>query len=114
MQRMDEAMNSGSMSLWVPPRMLPASIALRGPGRLGREGAEGVLIFNAGHGLYTTDLVAQFYLEEFGSLDWLDDYLRNEAMTHLVRDLQNPPEEEEEEEEFLMKNMVLSVEPDEV
>jgi hypothetical protein len=111
---MDETMSAGSMSLRVPPRTLPAAIALRGPGRLGREGAEGVLIFNAGQGLFTTDLVAQFYTQEFGTLDWLDDYLRNEAMTHLVRDLQNPPEEEEEEEEFLMKNMVLSVEPDEV
>jgi len=107
---------AGSMSVWVPPRMLPASIALRGPGRLGREGAEGVFIFNAGQGLRTTDLVAQFYTQEFSSLDWLDDYLRDLETTNLVRDLQNPPEEEEEEEEeeFLMKNIVLSVEPDSV
>jgi hypothetical protein len=111
---MDETMSAGSMSLWVPARTFPASIALRGPGRLGRGGAEGVLIFNAGHGLLTTDLVAQFYTQEFGSLDWLDDYLRSDETTHLVRDLQNPPEEEEEEEEFLMKNIVLSVEPDQV
>lgn len=107
-------MSAGSMSLWVPARTLPAAIALRGPGRLGRDGAEAVLIFNAGHGLLTTDLFSQFYAQEFGSLDWLDDYLRNDEMTYLVRDLQNPAEEEEEEEEFLMKNMVLSVEPDQV
>ena len=107
-------MTAGSMTVLVPPRMLPASIALRGPGRLGREGAEGVFIFNAGLGLLTTDLVAQFYTQAFAGLDWLDDYLRDLETTNLVRDLQNPLEEEEEEEEFLMKNIVLSVEPDSV
>jgi hypothetical protein len=106
--------NAVSVQAWVPARQIPAALALRGPGHFGRDGAEGVLIFNASQSGRTIDLVKQFYAEEIHSLDWLEDYLRDPAITHLVRDLISPPEEEEEPEEFLLKNMVTSVEPDEV
>jgi hypothetical protein len=106
--------NTVSVRAWVPTRQIPPALALRGPGQLGRDGAESILIFNASQSGRGVDLVKQFYAEEITGLDWLEDYLRDPATTHLVHDLLTPQEEEEEQEEFMLKSMVLSVEPDEV
>lgn len=106
--------NAITARAWVPARQIPAAVALRGPGQLGRDGTEGILIFNAGQGGRAIDLLKQFCDEEIAGLDWLEDYLRDPDTTHLVHDLLTPQEEDEEEEEFMLKNMVLSVEPDEV
>jgi hypothetical protein len=106
--------NAVSVRAWVPTRQIPPALTLRGPGRLGRDGAEGVLIFNASQSGRAIDPIKQFYAEELAGLDWLEDYLRDPATTLLVRDLITPPEAEEEPEEFLLKNMVTSVEPEEV
>jgi hypothetical protein len=105
---------AGGLRLVVPARQWPAALALRGPGQLGGDGPEGVLIFDAGRGGRGLDPLARFYDEEITSLDWLEDYLRDAAMTIMVRDLQDPPEDEEEVEEVFLKNMVLNAGADEI
>jgi hypothetical protein len=107
-------MGAGGLRLWVPARQFPAALALRGPGQLGRDGPEGVLIFDAGRGGRGLDPLARFYAEEISSLDWLDDYLRDVATTNMVRELQEPQEDEEEVEEVFLKNMVISEGADDI
>ncbi len=101
---------AGGSRVLVPARQLPASLRLRGPGQLGREGPEGILIFDAGQGGRSIDPLARFVAEEADGLDWLDDYLRDLATTSLVRELQSPAEEDVEEEPVYYKNMVTTVE----
>ena len=83
----------------VPVRKLfgfPSTVASGAPGQLGREGVTNVLIFNAGASIRGADLVARFWAEEGGTLDWLDDFLRDPQMDLIVR----APEVSDEEDEF--------------
>jgi hypothetical protein len=99
---------AGGVQVLVAARQWPAALALRGPGQLGREGAEGVLIFDAGQGGRRLDPLVRFYDEEITALDWLEDYLRDVATTNLVRDLQDPPDDDAEVEEVFLTKMVLN------
>jgi hypothetical protein len=48
------------------------------------------------------------------TLDWLEDYLRDAAVTNMVRDLLDPQEDDEEVEEMFLKNMVLNAGADDI
>lgn len=90
------ALNSGPGALVRKLAGFPATVVSGGPGQLGREGVTNVLIFNAGASIKGIDLVARFWAEESGTLDWLDDFLRDPQMDLIMR----APEESDEEDEF--------------
>ncbi len=85
----------------------PAALAIRGPGQLGRAGAESILIFDAGQDGCRADPIRRFYAEDEAALDWLEDYLRDPDTTVMVRDLLEPEDAEDEPEEVFQKNIVL-------
>ncbi len=74
----------------------PSTVASGAPGQLGRDGVTNVLIFNAGASIKGIDLVARFWAEESGTLDWLEDFLRDPQMDLIVR----APDEADEDDAF--------------
>ncbi len=72
----------------------------RGPGRLGKEGAPGVVLWSAGSGILDTDLFGCFWDYEFGQMTWLDGFLCDPATTAWFEVLANPPEEDDLPEEL--------------
>src|SRR5271156_6802213 len=85
----------------VPPSRLPASLAIRGPRRLGAEGPTGVMIFNAGETCRSHDMMARFFGEEIDGLHWLEDYLLDREMLNIFARLEGTNFEPEDEEEIL-------------
>jgi hypothetical protein len=99
----------------VPPSRLPASLAIRGPGRLGAEGPTGVMIFDAGKTFLGHDMVARFFGEEIDLLHWLEDYLRDRETLNMFARLDDPSaahEAEGEEEVLYDKKALVDVDND--
>jgi hypothetical protein len=91
----------------VPPSRLPASLAIRGPGRLGAEGPTGVMIFDAGETCRSHDMVARFFGEEIDGLHWLEDYLLDRDMLNVFARLETAEFEPDDEEDALYDKKAL-------
>jgi hypothetical protein len=93
----------------VPPSRVPASLAIRGPGRLGAEGPTAVMIFDAGETCRSHDMVARFFGEEIDLLHWLEDYLVDRETLNMFARLDDPnsAHEPEGEEEILYDKKAL-------
>ena len=101
-------MDSASSRMIVPPSRVPASLAIRGPGRLGAEGPTGVMIFDAGKTCLSHDMVARFFGEEIDLLQWLEDYLRDrETLNMFARLDENSAHDPDGEEEILYDKKAL-------
>ena len=85
-----------------------ASLAV-GPGWLGRGGAAGVMLFSAGHGIWTDDLFAGFWRDDAGAMDWRTDFKCDPAFDHMLAILAAPPEEDEEPEEMYARNQLSTL-----
>ncbi|MEJ0048787.1 MAG: hypothetical protein WDN04_23800 [Rhodospirillales bacterium] len=91
----------------VPPCRVAAAIALRGPGRLGVEGPTGVMIFDAGKGCGTGDMVARFFGEEIDGLHWLEDYLVDRDMLNIFARLEDAETGADDDEEVVYDRKAL-------
>ncbi len=101
--------SSAAWRTTVPASGLPAAIAVRGPGRLGREGASGVMIFDAGQDCRSGDMMARFFSEEIDSLLWLEDYLLDNALLKLREVPEDgPPGLAEDDDEIAYQKSALT------
>jgi hypothetical protein len=91
----------------VPPSRVPASLAIRGPGRLGVEGPCGVMIFDAGETCRSRDMMALFFGEEINGLHWLEDYLLDRDMLNIFAKLEAIEHEPDDEEDILYDKKAL-------
>jgi hypothetical protein len=91
----------------VPPGRVPAALALRGPGRLGAEGATGVMIFDAGQACRSGDMMARFFGEEIDGLHWLEDYLLDRDMLNTFANLEEAVPGLDDEEDVLYDRKAL-------
>ena len=93
-------------------RLVPAprrSLA-RGPGQLGREGAAGLAVWDAGGGIWERDLFAAFWDFDAGRIDWLSGFLCDQETTEWFEALANPPEAEEAPEEMFARASMNTLE----
>jgi hypothetical protein len=105
--------DSAASRMIVPPSRVPASLAIRGPGRLGAEGPTGVMIFDAGENCRSHDMVARFFGEEIDGLHWLEDYLLDREMLNIFAKLDGAEHEPDDEEDILYdKKALVDVEGD--
>jgi len=100
-------MDSVASRMIVPPSRVPASLAIRGPGRLGAEGPTGVMIFDAGQSCRSHDMVARFFGEEIDLLHWLEDYLIDRDMLNIFARLEAAEHEPDDEEDILYDKKAL-------
>jgi hypothetical protein len=100
-------MDSAVSRMIVPPSRVPASLAIRGPGRLGAEGPTGVMIFDAGETCRSHDMVARFFGEEIDSLHWLEDYLLDLDLLNMFARLETAVHEPDDEEDVLYDKKAL-------
>ncbi|HTZ71341.1 MAG TPA: hypothetical protein VMB71_11875 [Acetobacteraceae bacterium] len=89
----------------------PKALALRGPGDLRTADLTGVLIFDAAAADRQLDLIARFYAEDVGKLDWLEDYVFDARAIGLLRELIDPIEDDEEEEVWA-RDLAIGIETD--
>ena len=92
----------------------PSTVASGAPGQLGRDGVTNVLIFNAGASIKGIDLVARFWAEESGTLDWLDDFLRDPQMDLIVRAADDSDDDEEFEDIEYVKGELTTLGSEEI
>ena len=92
-----------------PAPLCPAASLARGPGQLGRDGAAGALLFDAGAAIFGLDLFAAFWRAEAAAMDWLSDFLCDPEMDVLIAALSNPAEDEEEEEILYSKRQLVTL-----
>jgi hypothetical protein len=90
------------------------AVAPRGPGRLGREGVAGSLLFDTVGPGRRADLIARFFLEEIDSLDWRADYMRSNDLDEMVDGLEDRLEVEEEIEEVYAKSELTTTGADNI
>ncbi len=96
----------------VTARLDPApqrSLAL-GPGHMGRGGAAGQAVWDAGRAVLDLDLFAAFWAHDAGQIDWLAGFLCDQAMIDWFDRLANPPEPEEEPEELYARASMNTLE----
>ena len=93
----------------VTLRSAPGVSLVPGPGRFGRLGASGSMLFEAGAGIYGLDLFAAFWRDETAAMDWLRDFLCDPEMDLLIEQLANPPEEEEEAELLYSRSQLATL-----
>ncbi len=86
---------------------LGASLAL-GPGQRGRD-AGGSILFAAGAGIWTVDLLESFWRDELPGMNWFADFLCDPATDEFLATLANPPAEEEEPEMMYSKSQLATV-----
>ena len=84
-----------------------ASLAF-GPGQRGRD-AGGSILFAAGTGIWTLDLLPAFWRDELPGMDWFRDFLCDPEMDEFLAHLANPPPEEEEPEMMYSKSQLATV-----
>lgn len=95
------------------PAVLQAAIALPGPGRLGRGGPVGVMIFNAGADGAIAELVARFFSEELDSLKWAEDYLLDSDIIFILNEAEEGiRSDESEEDEVYQKDILVNTSAD--
>ena len=70
--------------------------------RHGRDLLVEQMLFDAGRGMFSGDLIAGFWRDEAVELDWLEDFLCDPAMDQMMARLLAPPKEEEFEEEEML------------
>jgi hypothetical protein len=82
------------------------SLAIAGiaPGRLGRGGVAGVLLFDTVGLARRTDLIARFFSEELGALDWRADYMRSVELDDLLDGLEDRLEIDQDIEEVYARS----------
>ncbi len=96
----------------VTARLFPGlcrSLA-RGPGQMGRGGAAGLAVWDAGGGLAGLDLLAQFWEYDAGQIDWLTGFLCDPVTIAWFAALADPPEAEEEAEELFARASMNTLE----
>ncbi len=79
-----------------------------GPGQLGRGGAAASAVWHAAIGIDSQDLVAGFFEDEAGHIDWLKGYLCDPEMDRMVEVLAAPPKQEDEEAEELFSRASMN------
>ncbi len=97
----------------VPLMRIPAAIALRGPGRLGEDGPQSVMLFDAGESCRSRDMVIRFFAEEIDQLLWLEDYMMDPTLLAVgAAEVDAPPGIEEEDESLYMKDVLTTTDTD--
>ena len=80
-----------------------------GPGQLGRAGAAGAVVWHAAIGIHGQDLIAGFWREEAGDIDWLKGYLCDPTMVNLFETLAEPENPFDEAEELYSSKSMNSL-----
>jgi hypothetical protein len=84
-------------------RLLPGFAwwrALMTHGLAGRNSVAEDMVFDAARSIRSADLVAWFWRDEGGDMDWLDDFLCDPIVAGMIEDLIAPEEDEEVEPEI--------------
>jgi len=84
-------------------RLLPGFAwwrALNLSGRLGRNLDAENMLFDAARSIRSADLVAGFWRDDAGDMDWLDDFLCDPTMAGMIEVLNAPQEDEDDEPEI--------------
>jgi hypothetical protein len=78
--------------------------------RAGRELIVEQMLFDAGRGMFSGDLLAGFWRAEAVGLDWLEDFLCDPATGQMMARLLAPPQDEafEEEEMLFTKSQLVT------
>ena len=90
----------------------PARSLAPGPGRLGRAGAAGTVLWHASDRIYDLDLFAAFWAYEAGQIDWLSGFLCDTATSEMFLRLAEPAADEEEPEEIYARASMNTLESD--
>ena len=72
-----------------------------GPGRLGPEGAAGVMIFDVSRSILAADPLARFFVEDADGLEWLRDFLCDTQVIDAIF----RAEAQEDEEELVIEEI---------
>jgi hypothetical protein len=83
-----------------------------GPGQLGRGGAAASAVWHAAIGIDDQDLVAGFFEDEAGHIDWLKGYLCDPEMDRMVEVLAQPAKDDDEPEELYSRASMNTLEAD--
>jgi hypothetical protein len=69
-------------------------------GLKGRNSHAETLVFDAGSAMRSEDLVAGFWRDEAGDMDWLEDFVCDPHLVEMIGMLLAPEDDEEEEQEI--------------
>ncbi len=83
-----------------------------GPGQLGRAGAAGVVVWNASTDIVPQDLIAGFWRDEAGQIDWLTGYLCDAETIEVFEVLGQPERPFDEPEELYSRASMNTLESD--
>ncbi len=90
----------------------PGRSLATGPGRLGRSGAAGNVLWQASDTIYDLDLFAGFWAFDAGQIDWLSGFLCDPATSEMFLRLAEPAADEEEPEEIYARASMNTLEND--
>jgi hypothetical protein len=74
--------------------------AMNASGRKGWNSDAQYMVFDAGSAMRSGDLVAGFWRDEAGDMDWLEDFVCDPHLVDMIEVLQAPEEDEDEVEEI--------------
>ncbi len=81
-----------------------------GPGRMGRSGAAGMAVWDAGAAIRGLDLFAAFWDYDAGQIDWLTGFLCDQVMIDWFEALAKPAEAADEPEELYARASMNTLE----
>ena len=73
------------------------------------DGVPAEILFDAGRGIFSLDLLPAFWREEATQLDWLTHFLCDPAFDLLLAHLANPPEEDLEADVMFSRSQLATL-----